>query len=162
MTNRTDQEALKASYLAFLINDFILTHLRRTHAQFDGDIESALILGEIAHYNVRHVIMKSRYRMAPIEVTNESQSLNSGLSGCNALSISAATGIARETVRRKIKTLEERGWVTRDDTGELIVTLAASHDFADFNQETVQLFLPMLQELNALLHGSGEFADGVG
>lgn len=156
MTNRTDQEALKASYLAFLINDFILTHLRRTHTQFDGDIESALILGEIAHYNVRHVIMKSRYRMVPIEVTKETQSLNSGISGCNALSISAATVIARETVRRKIKLLEEPGWVTRDATGELIVILTASHDFADFNQETIRLFLPIFQELNTLLRGGSE------
>jgi len=43
----------RARYLSYLVNDFILWHLGRVRQRFDGDLDSALILGEIAHYNVQ-------------------------------------------------------------------------------------------------------------
>ena len=48
---------------------------------------------------------------------------------CNAYSISAATDLPRETVRRKIGRLVELGWVTRRDNGHLYVSAAALEHF---------------------------------
>lgn len=41
---------------------------------------------------------------------------------CNALSISDATGMPRETVRRKVKELEKRGWLVREGARSLTLT----------------------------------------
>lgn len=150
MSTTPNQKNANTSYLVFLINDFILNHLCRVHDRFNGDLELALILGEIAHYNVRHVLVERPQRLTPNEVMEQPHRLSSA-KGCNALSISAATGIARETVRRKIKILEECGWIRRDSAGELVITDAPSRDFADFNRETAERFLPVFQKLNALL-----------
>lgn len=150
MSTPPDQEAANTSYLVFLINDFILSHLCRVHARFNGDLELALILGEIAHYNVHHVLEEGAKRMTPSEVMDQPHRLGSA-NGCNALSISGATGIARETVRRKIKILEEYGWVRRDAVNGLVITDAPSREFTDFNRQTAELFLPVLRKLAAQL-----------
>ena len=150
MNSSPEAEVPDTKYLVFLINDFILSHLCRAHAQFNGDLELALILGEIGHFNVRHVLDEGAKHKPPNEVIGQPHLLGSA-HGCNALSISAATGIARETVRRKIKILEERGWVCRDAAGGLLVTDATARDFADFNKKTAELFLPVLQKLTAHL-----------
>ncbi|HZP98841.1 MAG TPA: helix-turn-helix domain-containing protein [Reyranella sp.] len=44
-----------------------------------------------------------------------------GQRGINAMSIAAATGIPRETVRRKLKRLVERGYITEKTRGHYVV-----------------------------------------
>jgi hypothetical protein len=69
----------------------------------------------------------------------------------NAMSISAATGIPRETVRLKIQWLEQRGWVSKDDKGALTVTAAPSEDFADFNYEALERFIATADKLRQIM-----------
>ncbi|MGG7644253.1 helix-turn-helix domain-containing protein [Rhodovulum sp. YNF3179] len=46
----------------------------------------------------------------------------------NIQSVADYSGIPRETVRRKVKVLQERGWVDRDATGHLGISRRAAED----------------------------------
>jgi len=46
----------------------------------------------------------------------------------NTYSLSHFTGIPRETVRRKVSVLIERGWLTRDEAGSLLPTQQVAND----------------------------------
>ena len=50
-------DSTQLGHASYMINDFIVTHLRRLNQRFDGDLHLALILGEIAHYNVKRVLI---------------------------------------------------------------------------------------------------------
>lgn len=56
----------------------------------------------------------------------------------NTMSISMASGIPRETVRRKLDVLQKRGWVTRDEAGNWTPTARAAEDLRAASLETVQ------------------------
>ena len=70
---------------------------------------------------------------------------------CNAFSISASTGIPRETVRRKIQWLEEQGWVEKNAKGHLSITPLPAEAFREFNQEMVAEFLNIQKRISAVL-----------
>lgn len=146
-------------YLTYLMNDFIVWHLSRVRERFDGDLDAALILGEIAHYNIQKNFKKifsldqatiSGQEQSFIESSPESDLLKSS----NTLSISVATGIPRETVRRKIQWLEQRGWVSKDDKGALTVTAVPFEDFAEFNFEALERFIATADKLRRILESS--------
>ena len=48
--------------------------------------------------------------------------------GCNISSIAAATGLNRETTRRKVSTLIERGYLARSEQGEICYPAASQQD----------------------------------
>ena len=70
---------------------------------------------------------------------------------CNALSVSAATGIPRETVRRKVRWLEQKGWLSIGERGRLSVVNGISKDFQDFDIETTERLLECLQAITRVL-----------
>ncbi len=104
---------------------FTIDTLRRACRLFDGDLKLFLVFSEIAHYNmsralhalsVREAADAVRWRVVLRALQTQK------VTPCNALSISAATGLPRETVRRKVKELERRGWLVRE--GARSLTLA--------------------------------------
>jgi hypothetical protein len=48
----------------------------------------------------------------------------------------AATGVPGETVRRKVRMLEEKGWLKLGERGELLVAPRIGKRFAAFDQKT--------------------------
>ena len=59
---------------------------------------------------------------------------------CNAMSVSAATGIPRETVRRKVRWLVRKGWVAVGTRGQLTLVPGMSSSFEAFDLETIARF----------------------
>ncbi len=70
---------------------------------FDGDIKSAIIFNVISLWALRQ------------REGSEEQQEVAGFS-CNNHSISIATGIPYETVRRKVKAMVENGWLEFSDS----------------------------------------------
>lgn len=145
----------------FLMNDFIVEHLRRLRPYLEGDLDCALILGDIAHFNVsqitscggfiREYMERSMIRSRNMSSYSESPELGPLIKTCNALSISESTGIPRETVRRKIKWLEERGWIERNANGSLCITTLPANEFRQFNLDTLNEFLATADRIKTLL-----------
>jgi DNA-binding GntR family transcriptional regulator len=68
--------------------------------------------------------------------------------GCNAFSLSQATGVPRETVRRKIKQLVKLGWIEQHNRHGLFITtrwmerlsgVTAAKALADFQATAEQI-----------------------
>jgi len=95
-----------------------------------------MVLGEIALHNISGFFSKQG---SCIEVQKQLETYPArmkNLEPTNAFSISEATGIPRETVRRKIDKLQKKGWIVKSDRGELFITETVSEYFSkEFNKE---------------------------
>lgn len=121
--------------VALLLARHEMRSLRRWFDDFDRDILLPILLGEIALHNVgalqNGVAQRVGTRPAKrIPASSEPPAdAIEGLKPCNAYSIAAATGLPRETVRRKIVRLTELGWIHRRENGHLFITAAALEKF---------------------------------
>lgn len=110
----------------------LLTALRQA---FDGDLDLLLILTVIGERRLQQ-------RLAPGALTYENlgaaPSRVGGGATINAHSLSAYTGMPRETVRRKVATLVKRGWIERDARGDLHPTTKAAAELAGATGATLQ------------------------
>jgi hypothetical protein len=55
----------------------------------------------------------------------------------NTQSIALASGIPRETVRRKLEAMQARGWIARDAGGSWTPTSSAAKDLRESSRETI-------------------------
>jgi hypothetical protein len=138
-----DREQLRLNHgeYSYLVGRFMVEHLVRVHRAFDGDVLAAVVLGTIGQHNVRlfydEVVSRSDETLAELVARGAHVPY---LRPCNAMSVSASTGIPRETVRRKIRWLVERGWIEQVGRDKLYITRAVSQHFAAFDVETVERF----------------------
>ena len=132
----------------------LLTCARRA---FGGDLDKFVIFTAIAVRTSEH----QRYRqMSMDEVLAEGHAAYPSL-GTNVRSISDSTGIARETVRRKVADLIEHGWVDRcgDD---LSMTVQATQDLTEVREQllsaTARVYLTVarVEEQQHPQRGRGE------
>lgn len=138
-----DRDLIRTHHIDFsyLVGRFMVEHLARVHRAFDGDLLAALVLGTIGQHNMRlfydEVVAKSTESIEELVARGAHVTY---LRPCNAMSVSASTGIPRETVRRKIRWLVEKGWVQQVARDKLFVTGEASRHFKEFDVETVDRF----------------------
>jgi hypothetical protein len=128
--------------LSFMVGIFVTDHLIRIHSLFDGDLTAALVLATIANRSLQQyyedVALKSPEGLDELV---EAGAHLPHMRHCNAYSVSCATGIPRETVRRKVQWLSKKGWVTISERGELAIPAGLSKQFSRFDAETVKRFL---------------------
>lgn len=107
---------------------------------FDGDIDMFLVLcviGErtFSQENVREGLTFDQWN-SPLALTIEPHDIN-------LQSISDFSGIPRETVRRKLNALLERGWVSRDESGFVRATEKAKTDLEPLTKASIQYLSQM-------------------
>jgi len=130
---------------------FHLRHLSRLYREFNGDLVLPIILGEIGHYNVMRFFSSDGYVRNPQEIPTDLAS-DPLLRPCNAFSISEATGIPRETVRRKVEKLIAIGWIRRDSRGHLFITEKPQEHFVpEFNLESLKELLYTSERVRQIL-----------
>ncbi|HOB99665.1 MAG TPA: hypothetical protein PKM43_13100, partial [Verrucomicrobiota bacterium] len=138
--------------IALRMSHFLLRYLNTLYREFDGDLALVIVLGEIAHHNVCRMF-SAEGPLGPLQETNYyDPALYATLEPCNAFSLAAATGIPRETVRRKIGQLVKRGWLRRDpDSSVRIRPSVGQHFRPDFNVRLLLELLEVSEELKKLL-----------
>jgi DNA-binding MarR family transcriptional regulator len=132
---------------------FTINTMRRAYRLFDGDLTLFLVFGEIAHYNMSRALQALSVRDAPdssrwrvlIRALDAQK-----VTPCNALSISAATGIPRETVRRKVKELEKRGWLVREGPRSLTLAPRAIEQMGASGRAIMEDFLETARVIRVL------------
>lgn len=121
--NKEKQSAAAAAAVArerdalFCVSLFVHRHLRAIYGSLNLDLVSLLLLDEITRHNLQPFAGEG----GPAFPRDAAQ--RKLMRGCNAFSLSQATGIPRETVRRKIKQLEELGWIEKVNRKGYFVTL---------------------------------------
>lgn len=129
--------------VSLLMSHFFIDYLRDIYRQFDGDLALVIVLGEIAHHNLaNHFPTRSEADRETLPNYLGNAEMRARMPACNAYSLAAATGMPRETIRRKIARLVELGWVERPSRREIRITDKVSEHFLpDFN---VQLLTKLL------------------
>ncbi|MFU2486522.1 hypothetical protein [Thauera sp. WH-1] len=126
--------------VALLLARHEIRNLRRWFEEFDRDILLPILLGEIALHNIGAfdtgggrggdgADKGGRPRPTAVEPVPTAVDLDCAMKPCNAYSIAAATGLPRETVRRKVVRLVELGWISRQDNGHLFISREALAHF---------------------------------
>lgn len=150
---RNKQAQARHLELSFLVGRFVTDHLIRVHHLFEGDLVAALVLATIANRNMqRYYEDVARKSAAGLDKLVEAQEHLAHLRHCNAHSVASATGIPRETVRRKVRWLEQKGWLTVGARGELSIPSGIGKQFAQFDAETIDRFFETAGEGLQVLH----------
>lgn len=122
---------------ATVLARYQIRNLRRIFEEFDRDILLPILLGEIALRNMSSFEARSATPApdaAPAGAGSDCTPAPDdprlvAMRPCNAYSIAAATGLPRETVRRKIGRLVELGWIRKQSNGHLYLTPRAVKHF---------------------------------
>ena len=131
---------------------FFLKYLTDIYQAFEGDLAMTIILGEISHHNTARLFSPQHEANEPMLRIQDDPALWLGMEGCNAYSISCATGIPRETVRRKVNELKKKGWIEDDPGHGLRITKAcADHFGADYSLRFLNGLLRASRNIEALL-----------
>jgi hypothetical protein len=118
----------------------VLTECRR---QFDGDLDQVLIVTVIGTRTLYSNRIKGiSYHDFLIGLRNEEP-----MRPINTQSIADTTGMPRESVRRKVVHLIERGWVERTENGYLSITQRAVEEISPITEMTLAYF----EELQRIL-----------
>ena len=102
-------EAFRACYAEYQYRfvEFFTEHLADVSRAFGGDLQQALVLavlGQVRLRAVREAMARGEALAPPLPGD-----------GTTASRIADVTGIPRETVRRKLKALRNKGWISQGD-----------------------------------------------
>ena len=109
----------------FCVSLFVHRHLRTIYGSLNLDLVALLLLDEIARHNLQPL------GAGGLPACPRATTPRNLMRGCNAFSLSQATGIPRETVRRKIKQLEEIGWIEKENRKGYFVTMRSMDRLSD-------------------------------
>jgi hypothetical protein len=119
----------------------VLIALRR---QFGADIDKAIILGLIGQRMMRiHPEPTVSYDAV---LAGPVASLHGRFT--NIESIAAASGIPRETVRRKIAELKAMGWISRAAGGDIELTGLAAQELDGISQLSIELLASVFEVID--------------
>jgi len=97
--------------------EFLVAHLTDVAKAFDGDLHQALSLAVIGQVRLRALVQA--------ELTGDAVPAPEALA-ITASRLADVSGIPRETVRRKLKLLEARGWIARRPDGAVYLVADAT------------------------------------
>ena len=145
---RVSERVLKNSYAPFQHHfiEFLAAHLSDSARLFNGDLEEMLVCVVLARANLRDEVGQSTHK----------KSEDSGRSALSAARLSELTGIPRETVRRKLKSLENRGWAVRVGRSGWRLALQGEtpvlrSDLQDYLRREIRRLVKLVRNLQAFI-----------
>ena len=148
MVKKTPGYEANRARISVALSEFTVPLLSRIYHAFEGDMVAAIVLGEIGHRNVEAWLAKHENSEQLLQDPARREKL---MRPCNALSIAEVCGLPRETVRRKVVMLMERGYIYRSDEGYLYLTRTVGDGFADMTARLVEELLTTARRLESLL-----------
>ncbi|PWJ20758.1 helix-turn-helix domain-containing protein [Jannaschia seohaensis] len=128
----------------------LLVQLR---TRFDGDLDLVLVLAIIGSRTP-----PERWTSALTELgrLTDADRRNGNQVPINLQSVADFSGIPRETVRRKVNLLQDRGWVTKEVDGRLAVTRRAAEDLQGATRDTLAYLSSLLIAFEAARAKEGD------
>lgn len=147
VTIRHDPDRSRLFLAAFA--EYFLRTCRMRTPLYDGDIDTALIADAVGLHGVLDILANDSLRA---EYSSLETLVGDRQNGCTALSIATATGLPRETVRRKLKHLVENGFLIQRNNGEyayrtgILLTEPFRELIEKLETETARFFSRCLQD----------------
>lgn len=112
---------------------------------FDGDVDLFLVMCVIGDrtFSARHAPQDMNF-----DTWNNTSVADVRSEEINVQSLSDFSGIPRETVRRKLNILVEKGWVMRDQSGYITATGKAKEDLAPLTTSSLVYLSRMKRTLS--------------
>lgn len=151
---KLDPEKFEKHYpqLTYETGLFMIDYLRRLNREFENDLTACVVLGEIAQHSVRALMREKLPRSGlPSGEFATHEVVAANLRRCNAHSVAEASGIPRETVRRKIEKLAGWGYITRDEKGGLALKPGLSRHFKAFDRRTIADLCALAERVRRLV-----------
>lgn len=121
----------------------LLVHLRE---RFDGDLDLLLVLAVIGDRTRPETWTPELLTYRQMTDGNDDDHRQYPI---NIQSIAEYSGIPRETVRRKVATLQSKGWINRDASGLLAVSQTAAGDLQDATMDSIAYLAALLTVFDA-------------
>lgn len=113
---------------------------------FDGDMDLFLVLAVIGDRTFSEKNAVRDVKFDEWQACDDNYAIPENI---NIQSISDYSGIARETVRRKVCMLIDRGWVNRDEKGSLSATLKCRSDLEATTIDAIKYIESMFKLLSS-------------
>jgi hypothetical protein len=140
------------SLVAFIMNRHMIDHmLRAARLLDDGDFESLVLWGILAHQNVAHLMPPGSIPAAVLTETGNVPDVEVRLRPLLLRDLSAIAGIPRETARRKLERLARQGFVERSGRAWVVSTRRLEPDLREHTRESVKRLLATADEVRAAL-----------
>jgi len=130
-----DQHTLKTAFGRIwpVHNDAFCELLVRLRRQFGGDLDRMLVLAIVGS----RTLARGRIDGESYDDFMARDGPEEEPAPINLQSIADYSGIPRETVRRKLRDLEELGWIIRRNNGFLVASSKAAQDLAPATEATL-------------------------
>lgn len=137
------------SMVAFACNRHLVDHMRRIVNRLDIDLESAMLWGLVAHLGVAHAI---RPGAEPSDLLASDGFLLGALRPVRLADLVQVSGLPKETVRRKLGKLLEKGKLGRtEDGGWMVLREGVDESTYEFTRETVKQLLQTARVVQGIL-----------
>jgi DNA-binding MarR family transcriptional regulator len=128
---------------------FFTEHLSDASREFKGDLQQMLILAVVG----QRVLEQTRGQTVGALTISQPE-------GISASRLADVTGIPRQTVRRKLQALADKGWVEQRPDGQWAIRLVngmspAAGDLHDLDRRGIARIARLTAELRRLSDGSG-------
>lgn len=140
------------SLVSLTANRHLISHMHRMTMQLDMDLESAYLWGILAHLN----IIGSIHPDSKIsDVLDEKGAPLKGIDPVSLATLAQVSGFPRETVRRRLLVLQEKGKVARLENGRWVIAASGVDEGVyEFTKETVKQLLNAAKEVTNILERS--------
>jgi Crp-like helix-turn-helix domain len=118
--------------------------LMALRSEFGADIDKTIIIGLIGQ---RMMKMQDPPTVGYVSMLTEEVPAMHGRF-TNIESIAAASGIPRETVRRKVRELEDKGWIKRNLRDEIELTILSVQHLDGISRMTMELLASVFEAIN--------------
>ena len=102
--------------------------------QFEGDLDMLLVMAVIGEATLPRHLLPGDFSYGEL-LKGKGQQINK--QDINTQSIAAYSGIPRETVRRKLERLVDKGWIERNSNGGWTATRKGSQDLQEATEATI-------------------------
>ena len=133
----------------YIFVEFLIGHMVDAVSAFDGDYQEMLVLAVLGQARLGAVRAAANTDLMVPDVEAAAESTN-------ASRIADITKIPRQTVRRKLASLEARGWIERDDTGAYRLVSSggqstARRDLAETDRRAIDRVARLVADLQTVI-----------
>ncbi|MCY1128541.1 helix-turn-helix domain-containing protein [Frigidibacter sp. RF13] len=114
---------------------------------FDGDFDLMLVLAVIGERTRPESWQPEPKTYRQLTRRSGDQHLQVAI---NIQSVAEYSGIPRETVRRKVRALQEKGWVERDGEGLLTISSSAAADLEQSTMHSIRYLAAISSAIQAI------------
>ena len=137
------------SMVAFATNRHLVDHMRRLVQLLDMDVDSAMLWGLVAHLSVAHAM---RPGALPSDLLAPDGFMLGEARPVRLADLVQVSGLPKETMRRKLEKLRERGKLTRSEDGRWIAPRSGVDEGSyEFTCESVKRLLQTARVIEGIL-----------